>query len=70
MRGFRVERAFGFRTIWSSVVGWVALRVRSGRPDWSDRLQFAVRRGFATRRTTLLPFAAIGLLETRAGMRP
>jgi len=68
-RGFRVERSFGFQTIWSSVVRWIALRLRSRRPDWSDRLQFAVRRSFATRHY-LLPFAAIGLIEARAGMRP
>ncbi len=68
-RGFMVERAFGFGAVWSTFTDWVAVRLRATRPDWSDRLRYAARRGFATRRTTL-PFAAVGLLETRAGMRP
>lgn len=68
-RGFSVERAFGFGTIWATFTDWVGVRLRTQRPDLSDRLRYAARRGFATRRATL-PFAAIGLLETRAGMRP
>jgi hypothetical protein len=68
-RGFKVERAFGFNAIWSTLSDWIAVQLRAQRPDWSDRLRYAARRGFATRRATL-PFAAIGLLEMRAGMRP
>jgi hypothetical protein len=68
-RGFTVERAFGFGAVWSTLTDWIAIRLRATRPDWSDRLRYAARRGFATRRATL-PFAAVGLLETRAGMRP
>ena len=68
-RGFKVERMFGFQTIWSSALRWVAFGLRSRRPDWSDRLRYAVGRSFATRRYRLL-FAATGLIEARAGMRP
>lgn len=68
-QGFKIERVFGFQTIWSSLLRRIALRLQPYRPDWSDRLRYATRRSFATRRYTI-PFAAIGLIEARAGMRP
>ena len=67
-QGFRVEHAFGFQTIWSSTLRWIALSMRL-RPDWSDRLQHATGRIFVTHRS-LLPFATTALIEARAGMRP
>ena len=67
--GFSVEHAFGFQTAWSVALDKLALRMRSPRPDWSDRLRYAARRYFTTRGFAL-PLAMAGLIEARAGMRP
>ncbi len=67
--GFRVERTFGFQTLWWSLLRRVAARIEPSRPDISDRLQFAMRRGFAMT-APALAFAMTGLVEARAGMRP
>ncbi len=67
--GFRLERTFGFQTLWWSVIRRVATRFDLTRPDISDRLQFAMRRGFATQGPAMA-FAMTGLIEVRAGMRP
>ncbi len=67
--GFTLERAFGFQTLWSSALGWLAIHARSHRPDWSDRLHYVAWRFFTTKGLGL-SLAATGLLEARAGMRP
>jgi hypothetical protein len=67
--GFRLERTFGFQTLWWIVLGRIAARLETTRPDLGDRLHFAMRRGFATRGPALV-FAMTGLIEARAGMRP
>jgi hypothetical protein len=68
-QGFRIERAFGFQTLWWIALRRVAARLARYRPDISDRIQFAMRRGFATR-GPILALAMTGLIEARAGMRP
>ncbi len=66
---FRIERSFGFQTPWWSALGWIAERLQARRPDWSDRVQYLMRRRFATA-DLWLPFATTGLIQARAGMRP
>ncbi len=67
--GFRVERTFAFHTPRSSMLHWLATRLRSRRPDWSDRVHSAMRRRFAAS-DFILPLATAGLIQARAGMRP
>ena len=68
-QSFRIERTFGFHTLWSSVLHRVARRIRARRPDWSDRLQHVMRHTFV-RSGLALPLGTTALIEARAGMSP
>lgn len=68
-RGFRVERLFGFQTIWWSLLRRFAQSLSYRRPDLTDRLQYAIHGSFAGRELAF-PFTTTGLIEARAGMRP
>lgn len=67
--GFRIERAFGFHTLWWSGLRWTAARLRLWRPDLSDRVHHIMRRRFVVP-SVLLPFATAGLFQARAGLQP
>ena len=66
---FKVERTFGFQTILWFVLRELAGRVARRRPDWGDRIHFAMRRSFATWGLALAA-TTTGLIEARARMRP